>query len=174
MTVGPGSTPPTQPPLPGTQGPATPDRTRRIDALAAYFRTNRDGFTEEALRRSAAEAGYEPRDIDAAWAVAAIPATGGGGSSLVTVLLTIAFVVVTYGIALVLGAVPETSNLAFPAVGVMLVLGILGWLTMRESRPALASALKFGVIIAVVLPVVLTLAVIGLCFVLAAGFRVAG
>jgi hypothetical protein len=45
---------------------------------------------------------------------------------------------------------------------------------MRESRPALASALKFGVIIAVVLPVVLTLAVIGLCFVLAAGFRVAG
>ena len=172
MTSDPGSTPHTTPPGPGGDGAATIDRTQRIDALAAYFRTNRDAFTQEALRKTASEAGYEPRDIDAAWAVSAVPVSARGKGSLITVLGTIAYLVASYGLAGVLLASAETTNLALPVLGLALVFGIFAWLMLRDSRPALASAFKYGVIIAVVAPVVISLVVIGLCFVLVAGVGV--
>src|SRR5215207_9467449 len=120
MNLDAGSTPPTEPPVPDGGG-ATPDRTQRIDALADYFRANRAGFTMEALRKAAADSGYEQRDIDAAWAVAAIPAPSRGAASAAPVLVTILYVVGTYGLAWILLVVPETTNLALPFIGVALI-----------------------------------------------------
>ena len=166
MTSTPGWTPPAGPPGPGGEGAATTDRTQRIDALAAYFRTNRDAFTQEALRKSAADAGYEPRDIDAAWAVSAIPGTAPAASSAgVSALVAVGFIVVAVAGSAVLSSIYELSGLALPALGLWLVLGILGWLLLRESRPAVATGLRNGLIIVVVLPLVLFLIALGVCLV---------
>lgn len=159
----------TTPPTPASDGGATPDRTQRIDGLAAYFRANRSAFTQEALRKAAADAGYEPRDIDAAWAVAAVPVATRGPATVVPVLVTIGYVVGTYGLTWVLLVMPETTNLALPFLGLAFVLGILAWLMLRDSRPALATAFKYGVVIGVVAPLVIGLVALGLCIVLIAG-----
>jgi hypothetical protein len=170
MTSDPGSTPPTGPLGPGSDGAATTDRTQRIDALAAYFRTNRDAFTQDALRQSAASAGYDPRDIDAAWAVSAEPAaTLPASSRAVSALVALVYVVGTYASVVALPSNPALSDLAVPAVAFWLVVGILGWLLLRESRPAVAIGLRNGVIVAIVLPLVIFLVVLGFCLVMLAG-----
>jgi hypothetical protein len=144
-------------------------RTERIDILAAYFRTNLAHYTSEALRKAAADAGHEPLDIAAAWAVAAEPPPTTGRASLVPPLITIAYFLGTYAIAAVIALIPQTSGLAAPVLGALLALGILAWLMFRESRPAVANAFKIGVILAIVVPLVLALAALGVCLVLLAG-----
>ena len=88
---------------------------------------------------------------------------------MVPVLVTIGYVVGTYGLTWVLLVMPETTNLALPFLGLAFVLGILAWLMLRDSRPALATAFKYGVVIGVVAPLVIGLVALGLCIVLIAG-----
>lgn len=170
MTTGSGWHVPGGPPTPGGDPAVTTDRTARIDALAAYFRANAAGYTTEALRKAALDAGYEPREIDAAWAVTAEPVPPRGRASLVPGLITIAYIVGTYALVFVLAAMEETNWLAVPALGLSLVVGILVWLSLRESRPDLANAFKIGVILAIVLPLVLALVALGICVVALVGY----
>src|SRR6186713_796049 len=106
-------------PSPGTGGQQ--DRDARALALAGYLRANRHGFTEDALRRAAAAAGYDEREIAAAWAVSAEP-VGGRGSNSKAILVVIGYFVGVFVVASVLAAIPETSLLGLPAIGV----GLLG------------------------------------------------
>lgn len=160
---------PTPGPSPGTGAP--PDRDARVLALAAYVRANRDAFTNEALRRAAAEAGYDEREIAAAWAVSAEPVRGRTASAR-AIFIVIGYFAAVFIVATVLAAIPETSILALPAIGVGLLLAVFLWLTLRDSNPPLAAAFRNGVILLVVLPVVLALVAFGVCIVLVAGFRV--
>ena len=170
MTTGSGWQPPGGPPPPGADPADTTDRIERIDALAAYFRVNAAGFTNEALRKAALDAGYEPREIDAAWAVTAEPVPARGRASVVPGLITVAYIVGTYAVVFVLAAMSATSWLAVPSLGLSLVVGILVWLMLRESRPDLANAFKIGVILAIVLPLVLALVALGICVVALVGY----
>ncbi len=143
-------------------------RTRRVDALAAYVRAHRERYSDEALRRSALAAGYDPRDIDAAWAVAgeAAPRRGEAGRS---VLVAVAYFFGVYLLTVVVLAIPDTSSMAVVVLGAGLILGIVGWLSLRGSRPEIADGLRLGVVIAIVLPIVIGLVVLGLCLLIVAG-----
>lgn len=140
-------------------------------ALAGYVRANRDAFTEDTLRRAAADAGYDEREITAAWVVSAEPVRG-RGSSAKAILIVIGYFVGVFVVASILSAIPETGVLGLPAVGVGLLVAAFAWLTLRDSNPPLARAFRNGVIILVVLPVVLTLVAFGACIVGLAGFGV--
>ena len=158
---------PTPSPSPGTGG--QPDRDVRVLALAAYVRANRDAYTDEALRQAAADAGYDEREIAAAWAVSAEPVRGRKANAR-SIFIVIAYFVGVFVVASVLSAIPETGVLGLPAIGAGLLLAVFLWLTLRESNPALAEAFKTGVIILVVLPVVLSLVAFGVCMVGLVGF----
>jgi hypothetical protein len=159
---------PSADPSPGTGG--QPDRDARVMALADYVRANRNAFTEEALRRAAADAGYDAREIAAAWAVSAEPVRGRRATGR-AILMVIGYFVGVFVVAWILTATPETSVLALPAIGVGLLGAIFAWLTLRDSNPPLAEAFRIAVIILVVIPVVLALVGLGICVVLLVGFR---
>lgn len=158
---------PTPGPSPGIGG--QPERDARVMALAAYVRANRGTFTDEALRRAAADGGYDEREIAAAWAVSA-EAIQGRKANAKSIFIVIGYFVGVFAMASVLAAIPETSILALPAIGLGLVLGVFAWLTLRDSNPPLADAFRIGVIIVVVLPVVLSLVAFGVCMVGLVGF----
>lgn len=157
---------PTPGPNPGTGGQQ--DRDARVLALAEYMRANRDAFTEAALRRAAADAGYDEREIAAAWAVSA-ETVHGRKANAKSILIVIGYFVGVFVVATLLAAVPETSILALPALGLGLVFAVFAWLTFRDSNPPLAEAFRIGVIILIVLPAVLALVALGVCVVLIVG-----
>lgn len=161
-------------PTPGpSPGPGAPrDRDTRVLALAAYVRANRDTFTDEALRRAAADAGYDEREIAAAWAASAEPVPGRTADAK-AIFIVVGYFVAVFVVATLLAAIPETNILALPAIGVGLLLALFLWLTLRESNPHLAHAFRNGVIILIVVPLVLGLVAFGVCIVLVAGFRIA-
>lgn len=153
---------PTPGPSPGTVG--QPERDARVLALAGYLQANRDAYTEDALRLAAADAGYDAREIDAAWAVSAEPIRGRKANAR-SIFIVIGYFVGVFVVAFLLALIPETSILALPAIGLGLVLAVYAWLTLRDSNPPLADAFRMGVIIVVVLPVVLSLVAFGVCVV---------
>lgn len=155
---------------PETAGPL--GRDARVLALAEYARANRDAFTEEALRRAAADAGYDEREIAAAWAVSAEEIRGRKANAR-SILIVIAYFVGVFVVAFLLALIPETSILALPAIGLGLVLGVFAWLTLRDSNPPLADAFRLGVIILIVLPLALGLVAFGVCIVAIAGLGMA-
>ena len=161
---------PTPGPSPGTAGPQ--DRDARVLALADYVRANRHAFTEEALRRAAADAGYDDREIAAAWAVSAEPVQGRTATGK-AFLIVVGYFVGVFVLAAILSSLNATSFLGLPVIGLGLLGAIFAWLTLRDSNPALAEAFRIAVIILVVLPVVLALVALGVCVVLLVGFRAA-
>ena len=139
-------------------------------ALAGYMRANRDAFTEEALRRAATDNGYDPREIDAAWAVSAEPVRGRTATGK-AFLIVVGYFVGVFVVASILSAMPQTGVLGLPAIGVGLLGAVFAWLTLRDSNPPLAEAFRIAVIILVVVPAILALVGLGVCVVLVVGFR---
>jgi hypothetical protein len=148
------------------------DRDARIIALAEYVRANRDAFTEDALRRAAVEAGYDEREIAAAWAVSTEPVRGRKANAK-AILIVVGYFIGVFVVASILSSVSESGVLGLPTIGAGLLLAVFLWLTLRESNPPLAEAFKLGVIVLVVLPIVLSLVAFGVCVVLMAGLGVA-
>jgi hypothetical protein len=146
--------------------PGTPDRVSR---LVVYFRENRDRFTGDALKRAATEAGYTPAEIEAAWSQvgwgSAETAMSRPPKLAVSALVAIVYVAGLYLGAIGLGSNPRTMDLALPAVLVALLGGLLIWVATRESNPAIARGIGCGIVIAILLPVVLFLTIIGMCLV---------
>ena len=98
---------PTPNPTPGTAG--QPERDARVLALAEYLRTNRGTFTDEALRRAAADAGYDEREIAAAWAVSAETVHGRKANAR-SILTVIGYFVGVFVVGSLLALVPETTD----------------------------------------------------------------
>jgi hypothetical protein len=144
----------------------------RIAGLVDYFHRHRDAFTGEALASAARAAGYSPAEIEAAWAQ-----VGWGSAEAamsrpedfgVSAVVAIIFVAGTYIGAIGLGSNPRTSGLALPALLLALLGGALAWAALREWNPAVARGLGCGIVIAIALPAVLVLVVLGFC--IAAGY----
>jgi len=148
-----------------TEGPSPgPDR---VAGLAAYFREHRDRFTPSALRKAAIQAGYTSDEIDAAWsrvgwgsAEQALSRPEGFGISVGVALVYIAG---TYIGTIGLASNATTNGLALPGVLAAIVGGILAWVALRESRPAVARGIGCGIVIAISLPVVMFLVILGFC-----------
>ncbi len=105
-------------------------------------------------------------------AVSAEPPSARGSDSVDPALVTVGYLVATYGVTVLLGIIPETAGLAAPAALLALILGVLAWVRLRDTRPAVADAFRIGVIVAIVIPVVIMLVALGVCIVALAGFRV--
>jgi hypothetical protein len=158
-------------PPPEEREPTVPAVTEdRVGVLAAYVRTNRDRFTDEALRASAQKAGYTDTEIAAAWKAAVdrgALSTEHRTNAGVVILVAIGFVVLLYGGGTAIATVGLGDIAAFVAIGIV-VAGLAGWVLLRETRPSLSSGLGWGVLLAVGLPLILILGVLGICVVFGA------
>ena len=140
----------------------------RVGVLAAYVRTNRDRFTDEALREAARAAGYTDAEIAAAWSAAGNPSksipTERPTNVGVVIAVAVGYAAGLYGVSALLGSMGVGDIAA--AIGIGLVLaGIVGWVVLRDSRPSLAAGLGWGVLLAVGLPIVIVLGLLGICLV---------
>ena len=144
----------------------TPDR---IPRLVAYFREHRDRFTGDALKTAARDAGYTAEEIDAAWSQvgwgSAETAVSRPEDVAISAVVAVVYVAGLYIGAIGLGSSPRTIELALPAFLLALLGGMLAWVALRESRPAIARGVGCGIVIAILLPVVLFLTIIGMCLV---------
>jgi len=159
-------------------GPSVPAVTEdRVGVLAAYVGTNRDRFTDEALRTAARAAGYTDDEITAAWSAAAGPATAIPGDRRIrtgiVVVTAIAYVIALYAANIGLSALAVGDIVGLVAIGGLLG-GIVGWVVLRGTRPSLARGLGWGVILAVGLPLVVVLGILGICLVGGGSFLFGG
>lgn len=170
-----------EPDLAGAASPPSPtpaDRTgeedipgARIAALTAYVEVNRERFTQAALRAAALDAGYTAAEFDAAWPAVGWTRPRDAGPSrirwLVVAATIIAYVVGTW----LLLSLSEslTAATGVPGGGVMWVVigiaGAIGWFVLRDRHPSVSRGLGCGVLIVAVLPIVLIVAVLGICLV---------
>lgn len=141
----------------------------RIAALTAYVEVNRERFTEAALRAAALEAGYTPAEFDAAWPAVgwgrpqdAIPSRTRGRVVAGTI---VAFVVATWFLLSIAASLSATTG--NPGAGVVWVAigiaGSIGWFVLRDRHPSVSKGLGCGVLIVAVLPLVIFVAVLGIC-----------
>jgi hypothetical protein len=151
--------------------PAEPPSTQsqyvdRVASLRSYFVENLGRFTPEALRRAAA-AGYTTEEIEAAWPGSRWEASEGPRPIPEHVGLSIAIAVLyvagTWFGGLGLASNPTTDEFAVPALVAALVGGVLVWLALRQSAPAVSRGVGWGVVVALVLPVIVYLAIVGIC-----------
>jgi hypothetical protein len=147
------------------------DTDDRVAALAAYFRTNDARFTDEALARAAFDGGYAQAEIDAARQLAApgwatgVAATSSGPAKNRWVVAggAIAYVIVLY---LAISTTATLSSDLSGTVGVVgLLLGVVGWALLRNREPSIAQGLGWGVVLAVTIPIVAILVIVGICIV---------
>lgn len=143
----------------------------RMSALTAYLEVNRDRFTEAALRTAVLGAGYTAAELDRAWPAVAWArpedAIRPRTRSRVVVGTIVAFVVGTWLILSIGESISSGSG--SPAAGVLWVIvgivGSIGWFALRDRHPSVSKGLGCGVIIVILLPVILILAVLGICLV---------
>jgi hypothetical protein len=140
----------------------------RVGVLAAYVQTNRDRFTDEALREAARTAGYTDAEIVAAWSAAADPRkaipTERRTNVGAVIAIAVGFALAVYGAGALLGLVGVGDIAAIVGIGLLLA-GIVGWVLLRDSRPSLAAGLGWGVLLAVGLPLIIVLGILGICLV---------
>lgn len=151
------------------RGPTVPAvEEDRIGVLAAYVQTNRDRFTDEALREAARTAGYTDAEIAAAWSAAANPSraipTERRTNVGAVIAIAVGYAIAVYGAPALLGSIGAGDIAAIIGLGLVLA-GIVGWVLLRDSRPSLAAGLGWGVLIAVGLPLVIILGILGICLV---------
>jgi hypothetical protein len=150
--------------------PATPGvEDDRVAVLAAYLRSNRGKFTEDALGRKAQEAGYTAAEVRAAWSLAADrgtdrPTTDRSRTNRgVVAAVAIAYVVALY--LLISGTAAMSSDVSGTVGLIGLIAGVIGWALLRNDRPSLAQGLGCGVVLAVTIPIVVIVVIIGICVV---------
>jgi hypothetical protein len=146
-----------------------------VAVLAAYLRTNHGRFTDEALARAARDAGYSEAEIRDAAAIAVpgsqavgIPSGAGGRlNSWVAAAAAIAYVIVLYGAIWLVGAARILTSSASDLSGAValagLLAGVVAWALLRNDRPSLARGIGCGVVLAIAIPIVTILVIIGIC-----------
>jgi hypothetical protein len=162
---------PTEPASPAIPAPEDD----RVAVLAAYLRTNHGRFTDEALARAARDAGYSEAEIRDAAAIAVpgsqavgIPSGAGGRlNSWVAAAAAIANRNGLYGAIWLVGAARILTSSASDLSGAValagLLAGVVAWALLRNDRPSLARGIGCGVVLAIAIPIVTVLVIIGIC-----------
>jgi hypothetical protein len=166
-----GSAGPTEPARPAIPAPEDD----RVAVLAVYLRTNRGRFTEEALARAARDAGYSEAEIRDAATIAVpgsqaegIPSAAGGRLNAgVAAAAAIGYVIALYGAIWLVGAARILTSSASDLSGAValagLLAGVVAWALLRNDRPSLARGIGCGVVLAISIPIVTILVIIGIC-----------
>lgn len=142
----------------------------RVAVLAAYFRSNSGRFTDEALAGAARAAGYSDAEITAARRVAD-PTTDAGPAEattrhvnrVVVAAVAIGYVIALYTANWILSSIAIDLSPALEGAG--LLAGVAAWVLLRNERPSLAQGIGCGVILAVTIPIVAIVAILGICVV---------
>jgi len=143
----------------------------RVAVLAAYLRTNEGKFTDEALARAARAAGYSDAELVAARGLAGpswqapdnAAREGPRKSNAVVAAVAIGYVIVLY---VAISTSASASSDLSGAVGLVgLLLGVVGWAVLRNQEPSIAQGLGCGVVLAVSIPIVVILVILGICIV---------
>ena len=153
----------------------------RMASLTAYLEVNRGRFTEPSLRRAALAAGYTTAEVDTAWSrvttaePSADPARPPFSGAQAGVSF-IAFIVVSWLAVSAFETLGRTvdQNVAWWIVG-WLGVGLIGtvlWWMIRDTRPSLARGVGGGVLVLILLPIVLIVAIFGICLVTGSPFLV--
>jgi hypothetical protein len=158
-------------------GPTTPaPGDDRVAVLAVYFRQNHGRFTDEALAAAARQAGYSDAEIASARALAA-PSGAGTGDGAATVRRTdrrvvaavaIAYVVALYALYSIIASLMSDISPFMVAIGGLLA-GVVAWALLREERPSLAQGIGCGVVLAIAIPLIVILVILGICLVAGSG-----
>jgi hypothetical protein len=166
-----GSAGPTEPARPAIPAPEDD----RVAVLAVYLRTNRGRFTEEALARAARDVGYSEAEIRDAATIAVpgsqaegIPSAAGGRLNAgVAAAAAIGYVIALYGAIWLVGAARILTSSASDFSGAValagLLAGVVAWALLRNDRPSLARGIGCGVVLAISIPIVTILVIIGIC-----------
>jgi hypothetical protein len=163
---------PTEPATAEPASPAIPaPEDDRVAVLAAYLRTNEGKFIDEALASAARAAGYSDAELAAARGLAAPSwqapdraiAEGPKKNNAVVAAVAIGYVIVLY-VAISTSA-SASSDLSGTVGLVGLILGIVGWAVLRNREPSIAQGLGCGVVLAITIPIVVILVILGICIV---------
>jgi hypothetical protein len=144
----------------------------RIAVLAAYLRSNRGRFTDEALAGAARAAGYSESEIAAARSVADPTTDIGPAPARQVNRGVVAAVAIVYvlGLYLLISGAAALSGEASGAVGLVGLLGgVIAWALLREERPSLAQGIGCGVVLAIAIPLIVILVILGICLVAGTG-----
>jgi hypothetical protein len=154
---------------PAPSSPSSPGDDR-VAVLAAHLRANHGRYTDEALRASALAAGYTDAELREARAIAL--GTGWAGQApssrprvdrRVVATVAIGYVVILY--ALISTTAASSTDLSGTVALAGLLGGVIAWAVLRNERPSLAQGIGCGVILAVVIPIVAIVVIIGICVV---------
>jgi hypothetical protein len=146
----------------------------RRAALAAYVEVNRERYTEAALRAAALQAGFRSEEFDAVWPAVGWAHPADGPRAKVDVMPSLAtfigFILVLWLGAVALESIASASGTYIAPTGpilwvVMLILGVIGWLLLRESHPSVSRGLGCAVIAVGLFPIIAIVAVLGVCLV---------
>jgi hypothetical protein len=163
-----------QPP-PEPAGP--PDAARiepneRTARLSAYFREHAGRYTGDALRKAAREAGYDDAEIESAWPTVmwTTPTSSPGRTNrIVATAIAALYVLGLYAAIAILGGLGNGGAATPVALGIT-VAALVAWARFRDDRPSLAAGLGCGVLASILIPVVIFLAILGICIVTGASF----
>jgi hypothetical protein len=161
-----------RPSIPGLSADAQEYGPARRSALRDYVLENEERFTREALTRAALDAGYEPAEVDAAFARPAGQTRLSGAWSC-TALMTAGVYVGSFVLGLVLFNGLAGGQMMFGFVLLAFVGGALGAIALRDRRPEIAYGLACGVALAILVPFVvfvLFVALVGICTVIGVRF----
>ena len=162
MSAGPPPPEPTGPPDAATVG--ADERTVR---LTAYFREHAGRYTPEALRKAARDAGYDDAEIESAWPTVmwTTPTSRSGNTRMIVVIAIAAlYVLGLYTAIATLGGLGNGGAATPVALGITIA-AIVAWARFRDERPSLAAGLGCGVLASFLIPVVVFLAILGICLV---------
>jgi hypothetical protein len=145
----------------------------RVAVLAAYLRSNSGRFTDEALAAAARAAGYSDAEIASARTVAD-PTTNASPEAParrvdrgVVAAVAILYVIALYGAIAIASSIAIDLNAV--AGGAGLLAGVVAWALLRDERPSLAQGIGCGVVLAVAIPVIVVLVILGICLVAGSG-----
>lgn len=151
----------------------------RIAALSDYFVEHADRYTPDALRQAASDAGFGPDEIEEAYGRAA--AMRGELESMMPVRRRARWIVLAaYGLvyaALAVALLTSPNPYSGGTIALVILTAVLGiallisilWVNRRRRR---APRLEGALMTMLVMPIVLLVAVAGLCVVTTQPFRV--
>jgi hypothetical protein len=160
-----------RPSIPGLSADAPEYGPARRSALRDYVLANEERFTREALTKAAIDAGYEPAEVEAAFVrPTRQPGLSGAWSCTAIMAAGVYLTVLVAGLLLVSNQPggPMTSGYLLVALGG----GVAGAILLRGRRPDIAYGLACGVALAILVPFVLFVAIVGICSVM--GFKILG
>jgi hypothetical protein len=158
-----------RPSIPGLSADAPEYGPARRSALRDYVLDNEERFTREALTRAALDAGYEPAEVEAAFARPTGRVRLSGAWSC-TALMTAGVYVTALVLGLLLVSSQPGGQMTSGFVLVALGGGVAGAVLLRNRRPDIAYGLALGVALAILVPFALFVAILGICTVMGVRF----